>query len=426
LRWNTANHRYGQERRDTAEPLVGEVRLVRSFRLSDDGALLPLAAPGAPWTDAVNEARCALGRDHDVPAPGCSCGYYAFHDPAFLDGDAAVHAVVACWGRLSVGSHGVRAQYARIEAAALAPDVPDEAQAAMRARYPSVDRYADLEQLLERVPPTRLPGVRLRASWRRAPQRLIATLRWLTTLGVLALPPLTWAGDPVRHQVGALRVALWAGAALVLAAAAVVRRSARDSWLRVCGIRASVLAALVGWPFLLGDFGVLRLLPWLVGLLWALRRARRRTRPATRLVMQAAAAAVLREHWAERWECERRWVRRHHTATMWRDPTSRRRLLYLVYTDDDLHSRSSIAMSWIVGPVILRTAWVLIRLKPVVVIEQSASNGGNDLLEATGRGRAGYTGPVLLDRDEVLDSIGLTLPGGGHEPDRIGSAGVQV
>jgi hypothetical protein len=53
---------------------VGEIRAMRTFRVSGDGDLIPLAWDDSSWADGPNTAECYLG--HTPAAPRCSCGFY--------------------------------------------------------------------------------------------------------------------------------------------------------------------------------------------------------------------------------------------------------------------------------------------------------------------------------------------------------------
>lgn len=102
-----------------------------------------------------------------VPAPGCSCGYYALHCPADyqlgLNGctcytctrdHSAVSGVVEGWGRVEIGSNGWRAEYARIAAICLPPPWLPEGHAGPQppdpvARYRRITESGD--RLRERI-----------------------------------------------------------------------------------------------------------------------------------------------------------------------------------------------------------------------------------------------------------------------------------
>jgi hypothetical protein len=142
--------------------LVGEIRALRTFQLSSDGSLKPVAYTSAAWTDGANAAHCDLC-DHTPAAPGCGCGFWAYGTRgAAAQHRAARHllAVVACWGRVVPGTLGLRAQYARIEAIWVSGQVPRGRVALLRKRYPSVLIYGSKRALLRRHRLSRLDSYR--------------------------------------------------------------------------------------------------------------------------------------------------------------------------------------------------------------------------------------------------------------------------
>lgn len=155
---------------------VGEIRALRTFQLSSDGRLKPVAYTDVAWVDGANAARCDLC-DHTPAAPGCGCGFWAYG----TRGGAAQHraakhllAVVACWGRVVPGTLGLRAQYARIEAIWVSGRIPRGRVALLRKRYPSAVVYGSKRAMLRRHRLSRLD------SYRRMPylETRLASLRF--------------------------------------------------------------------------------------------------------------------------------------------------------------------------------------------------------------------------------------------------------
>lgn len=141
---------------------VGEIRALRTFQLSSDGSLRPVAYTDVAWVDGANGANCDL-RDHTPAAPGCGCGFWAYG----TRGGASQHraakqllAVVACWGRVVPGTLGLRAQYARIEAIWVSGRIPRGRIALMRKRYPSAVVYGSKRAMLRRHRLSRLDSYR--------------------------------------------------------------------------------------------------------------------------------------------------------------------------------------------------------------------------------------------------------------------------
>jgi hypothetical protein len=155
---------------------VGEIRALRTFQLSSDGSLRPVAYTDVAWVDGANAARCDLC-DHTPAAPGCGCGFWAYG----TRGGAAQHraakhllAVVSCWGRVVPGTLGLRAQYARIEAIWVSGRMPRGRIALLRKRYPSAVVYGSKRAMLRKHRLSRLD------SYRRLPylETRLASLRF--------------------------------------------------------------------------------------------------------------------------------------------------------------------------------------------------------------------------------------------------------
>jgi hypothetical protein len=155
---------------------VGEIRALRTFRLSRNGALLPVAYGSVPWSDGPNTARCERG-GHTPAAPGCSCGFYAYGTlPAASRHTQArrVLAVVACWGRVIPGTLGLRAQHARIDAVWVSPRAKPRYVALVRGRYPSAALYRSRRKMLREHPPTHLDSYGPEPRRRRRPAHFIS------------------------------------------------------------------------------------------------------------------------------------------------------------------------------------------------------------------------------------------------------------
>lgn len=148
-----------------SEPLVGEVVGLRTFRVDESGLLLPLFSDLA-WYDGPNTAACApptgeSGRsDHPVAAAECECGFYAFGTTAAAARNRHmryVQAVVSCWGHVTAGTQGIRAQHARVDALWLAPSVPAWLRKRVALTYPSARVFADRDAMLAEHPLSTLP-----------------------------------------------------------------------------------------------------------------------------------------------------------------------------------------------------------------------------------------------------------------------------
>ena len=252
-----------------AEPLVGEVVGLRTFRVDESGLLLPLYSNRA-WYDGTNTATCAppTGDDpvtvHRVPDPACECGFYAYGTQRAASANRHaryVLAVVSCWGAVVAGTQGVRAEHARIDAIWLHPNVPAWTRRRVASRYPSARVYADRSAMLAEHPLSVLP------CYAEGPERHPAR-RAGAVGGVGALLTLGLVPAAILHRSAALWT-LWLGVTValgVLAAYLLVGTRARGH-LAAAWITAGVLAWVVAPQF--GLAGWLLRVPVLRGLLVA-------------------------------------------------------------------------------------------------------------------------------------------------------------
>jgi hypothetical protein len=253
------------------ELLVGEIRVLRTFRVDDTGTLLPLYSNGA-WYDGTNTATCSPPTGdhhrrgpHAVPASDCECGFYGYGTVAAAMQNRHsryVRAVVSCWGGVIGGTQGVRAEHARIDAIWLHPEAPRWLRLRIGARYPSARTYADADAMVAEHPLSELSCYESRQKARPA-ARLGAVVGAvaLIALGVL---PLGWMQDTEL---------LWDAWLAVTAAVGVM-----TAWL-VVGTHAVghlaaafVMAGVLGWLLapLFGLTGWLLRVPLLRGILVAL------------------------------------------------------------------------------------------------------------------------------------------------------------
>jgi hypothetical protein len=129
---------------------VGEVRLVRTFRVAGDGALYAVHGPPR-WVQGWNIAQ------------GCACGFYAYAHPAFTRRQPTagqVLAVVAAQGPMEVGTRGARVGQARVEAIWFGRRVSDALAERVRWQYPTVLIYRDQAAMLGDLPLTPLETFR--------------------------------------------------------------------------------------------------------------------------------------------------------------------------------------------------------------------------------------------------------------------------
>lgn len=181
----------------TRPPVVhGSVRAVRTFRLLRGGALAPISSRTA-WTAGTNTADCdrqvsGTTGEHLAPAPGCTCGIWAFGSlQALRESDlgeqGTVVGVISCHGQVVPATLGLRAQHATVDALWLAPEVDDGLRREVAGRYPGAALYRSLPAMMSEHPPTMLRSYRLPPP----PRPLALHLQLLATLGWW-LAALTW------------------------------------------------------------------------------------------------------------------------------------------------------------------------------------------------------------------------------------------
>ena len=178
---------------DSPQLVVGEVHAIRTFDLRADGLLWPVTHTVAgPWVDGPNHASCSVCES--AGGNGCVCGYWAYGWPlAVLEQPAAanVAAVVSCWGRVTPGTRGVRAEHATISALWLSRRVRNGLVERVRTNYPHARIYRSRQALLRAHPLTALPGYRrwqpVRVVTRGLP-RLVLAVFAAVVVGVGSLP----------------------------------------------------------------------------------------------------------------------------------------------------------------------------------------------------------------------------------------------
>lgn len=105
---------------------------------------------------------------HRVASAKCSCGFYSFWDRPFVspgeDVGVRIGAVVECWGRMTVGKKGLRAERMRI----LALAVPRRDLLAIpRFFRDSTAFMVPMESRIKKIQ-VNYPGLPIYSSWREA------------------------------------------------------------------------------------------------------------------------------------------------------------------------------------------------------------------------------------------------------------------
>lgn len=223
---------------DGPELLVGEIAALRTFDLRAGGSLWPVFAADRAWQDGPNEAHC--GEHEAAGAPGCMCGYWAYGSlTALRDQQRSrnVVAVVSCWGRVTPGTRGVRAQFARISALWLSRRVPAALVQSVAARYPGIAIYRDRAQMLVEHPVTPLPSYVPDPPFRRTQVRASTWLigAFVAEAVILGLVPGRVYDDhpALRSMLGQLQLLLACAAisTVVPCALALMRDRARGRFL---------------------------------------------------------------------------------------------------------------------------------------------------------------------------------------------------
>lgn len=139
-----------------AELVPGVLRGYRSWylRLGDLGGYLEAINFPVAWEPSRNTAHCVNGIQlvrHDAPHARCTCGFYARHTPEFWTGSSTyqppfVLGSIRAYGKVILGTGGFRAQYAEIEALAIAYASP------VPLPY-NVPIFSSLTELVEQFPP---------------------------------------------------------------------------------------------------------------------------------------------------------------------------------------------------------------------------------------------------------------------------------
>lgn len=130
---------------------------LRTFRVSDDGNLLPVTAVDDSWRGGVCVARCRRNPAHAAPADHCRCGIYTFRNLPVLRSQYEpanyLVAVVALEGQTLAGVKGWRSQAGRVVAIWIQPGaLPDTLLQALSANLPDVPFHADVNRMLADYP----------------------------------------------------------------------------------------------------------------------------------------------------------------------------------------------------------------------------------------------------------------------------------
>lgn len=147
--------------------LLGAITAIRGWRVEEDRTsphfgLLSALFRKSFWTEGENIADCVsmepLGMYRPVlsPCPGIcedhhGCGFYGYHKSAYVNAmlGAPVWGVVSMYGRVEVGTNGVRSSKAKILALHARSTL---AGPAVALRYPTVPMFVSDEFMLKAFP----------------------------------------------------------------------------------------------------------------------------------------------------------------------------------------------------------------------------------------------------------------------------------
>lgn len=142
-----------------ADPIVGDVLALRSFRFDQDSQTLGGLSYRQEVAPGVNLAQCGTVGEldgHSAPHEGCTCGWYAYDEKRLWVGPprgALVSAIVRLSGRIIVCERGLKAEGMEVIAVAGEPLYADQISASL----PDVEVFYDQETMLKKHPLQRLP-----------------------------------------------------------------------------------------------------------------------------------------------------------------------------------------------------------------------------------------------------------------------------
>ncbi|MET3804933.1 hypothetical protein ABIB25_001929 [Nakamurella sp. UYEF19] len=134
-----------------------DVHGLRTFRVSDDGHLLPVTAVDDSWRDGICIARCRHRASHRAPVENCRCGIYTFRTLSVLRSQYAqadlIVAVVALEGQTLAGVRGWRSQAGRVVALWVAEGaLADDLLLSLADHLPDVKIFQDVDEMLAQYP----------------------------------------------------------------------------------------------------------------------------------------------------------------------------------------------------------------------------------------------------------------------------------
>lgn len=207
IKWSSYLTTWGEEERPArvddeidqgrAPDLIENVLAWRGWDVTPTGHLTASAVSGV-WDPDANKAVCRhAGHTDDVPAVGCGCGFYGWHEPGDVS-HGQIRGAIKCWGEIIVHDVGVRAEWAEI--LCLFQSTTHEPwlrRASERYEVPIVETQAEAEALVADQ------GIRVPESMRPErsepePNSFLGTFRLLEQFNQTWQQAYVWSGG---HQV---------------------------------------------------------------------------------------------------------------------------------------------------------------------------------------------------------------------------------
>jgi hypothetical protein len=143
---------FSMEEPDTerAPDLIEPILAWRGWNVTPDGHLVAAATDGI-WDAGPNKAVCHGGPNHtDVPAVGCNCGFYGWHETKDI-AHGTMWGGFKAWGEIVVHDCGIRAEYAEIIVLIDRHETDPELLARVVDRYkvPVVETLEEAEKVAE-------------------------------------------------------------------------------------------------------------------------------------------------------------------------------------------------------------------------------------------------------------------------------------
>lgn len=116
---------------------VGEIYGHRAFNVGYDSKLYSPVMGDFSWIDGENSSKCNMCRNSRTP--NCSCGFYAYYDPADQHVDGDLYGIIQGYGMVDRGTLGFRAEKCKVVALHVPSHlVPSDARDNISVKKPSI------------------------------------------------------------------------------------------------------------------------------------------------------------------------------------------------------------------------------------------------------------------------------------------------